>query len=118
MTGPIMALAFTRSAHFLGVAGDDDYAHILDLASCQEIGRIRHTQQIYDLAFSPDDTLLVTGSGEECVRVLRWQSAEVAAEGCSRVQTILGTESPEAGADLMRRFNQVCPEVKPLRTAN
>jgi WD40 repeat protein len=60
--GEPLFLTFSSDHHWLAGGNSLGYAHIWDVATGEEINRIAHSDQVTSVAFSPDDSLLLTVS--------------------------------------------------------
>jgi WD40 repeat protein len=72
----MLALAAARKGDLLAV-GEVYDAVVLDARTGEALGKpIHHTNLVYDLAFHPDGTLLLSASGDQTVRISKVPSGE------------------------------------------
>ena len=88
----VSAVAFSPDGALLASAGASSWSisrgdnldgsvRVLHIASNREIARVQHGKAVYDVAFSPDGSLLATASADGTARVLNtsdWQGVTLA----------------------------------------
>lgn len=79
--GNMVRVSFSQAGNLAAVAQHDGTIKVLEVNSGAERSLLGHTQRVFDMAFSPDEQLLLTGSFDGTARIFQVNSGFAHEEG-------------------------------------
>ncbi len=82
----ILSAEIGPNSETIAIASEDNTAHILNFFTKEEVARIVHTDQINDVTFNGDGTMLATASSDGRILVSVLEPEVLTEKACSRLQ--------------------------------